>query len=263
MMILWLAAALVLLVGCSDKQPEVESTAETMPQVFTEMESLREGTGETEMSSDQKEAAVLRFSSFSGGGYEYTVSIDDPSVASCETRYEYEDNAEEIDGASYDFIVTFTGLKPGKTTAAVYGRSPILENEDSIYEVTVDEDLNVTLRSVRSLAIFYLYRNGDIAYDSYNITREEDGYYVSVNEEEPFRIRTEAADQLLEIIEKYDLESWDGFSESATGVLDGQGFWIEFTLTDGTHVSARGDNAFPEHYFDAIGAIQELLDELW
>ena len=91
----------------------------------------------------KEDEAVLYFSSFAGGGYEYTVQVEDPSVVECETRYVYEEHAEEIDGASFDYIVTFTGLKPGSTTVTVYGRSPIMENEDSIYTVSVDEDLNV------------------------------------------------------------------------------------------------------------------------
>ena len=40
---------------------------------------------------DLKEGeAVLYFSSFAGGGYEYTVQVDDHSVVRCGTRYEYE-----------------------------------------------------------------------------------------------------------------------------------------------------------------------------
>ena len=78
----------------------------------------------------KEEEAVLYFSSFAGGGYEYTAKVDDPSVVRCGTRYVYEEHAEELDGASFDYIVTFTGLKPGSTTVTIYGRSPVMENED-------------------------------------------------------------------------------------------------------------------------------------
>ena len=203
--------------------------------------------------------AVLCFSSFAGGGYEYTVQVDDHSVVRCGTRYEYEEHAEEIDGASFDFMVYFTGLKPGSTTVTIYGRSPIMENEDTIYTVTVDEDLHVTLTPVRAISSFYVYRNGEINYDSYRITLDTDGYYVSVNEEPAEPFNKFLAQALVEIIDKYDVASWDGFAESQDFVLDGEGFWLEFTLTDGTRVLARGDNAFPEHYFDAMGEIWEIL----
>ena len=206
-----------------------------------------------------KDEAVLYFSSFAGGGYEYTVQVDDHSVVRCGTRYEYEEHAEEIDGASFDFIVTFTGLKPGSTTATIYGRSPIMENEDSMYTVSVDEDLHVTLEPVRAISFFYVYRNGEINYDSYRITLDTDGYYLSVNEEPAAPFNKFLAQAIVDIIDKYDVASWDGFAESQDFVLDGEGFWLEFTLTDGTRVLARGDNAFPENYFDAMGEIWDIL----
>ena len=206
-----------------------------------------------------KDEAVLYFSSFAGGGYEYSVKVDNPSVVRCETRVEYEEHTEEIDGASFDYIVMFTGLKPGSTTATIYGRSPIMENEDRMYTVSVDEDLHVTLTPERAISSFFVYRSGEINYDSYRITLDMDGYYLSVNEEPAAPFNKFLAQALAEIIDKYDVASWDGFAESQDFVLDGEGFWLEFTLTDGTRVLARGDNAFPEHYFDAMGEMWEIL----
>ena len=206
--------------------------------------------------------AVLRFSSFAGGGYEYTVKIDDPSVAGCDTRYEYEEHAEEIDGASFDFIVSFTGLKPGSTSVTVYGRSPILENEDTIYTLSVDEALRITLTPVQAVSCFFVYRSGEINYDSYEITMEEDGYCLSVNGKPAQPVRTDAVNALLNVIETYEMISWDGFSESRSFVLDGEGFRLDFSLTDGTEVHASGDNAFPDHYFDAMGEIWDILTDM-
>ncbi len=208
-----------------------------------------------------EEEAVLRFSSFAGGGYEYTAEVGDPSVVRAETGVEYEAHAEEIDGASFDFTVSLTGLTPGTTTLAVYGRSPILENADSLYTVSVDEALRITLTPVRTISSFFVYRSGEINYDTYRITLEEDGYRVSVNEEPARPFSPEAVRALVEVIDTYGVDSWDGFSESRRNVLDGEGFWLEYTLTDGTRVLARGDNAFPEHYRDAVGEMWEILTD--
>ena len=203
--------------------------------------------------------AILSFSSFSGGGYEYTVTAEDPSIVSCESRYEYEPHAEEIDGASFDYIVSLTGLKPGETTVTVYGESPIAESENSVYAVAVDEKLQVTLSPVRALSYFYVYRNGEINYDSYQITMDADGYHVSINEDEAKPVSIDAVNALMKVIDTYDVASWDGFSESKSFVLDGEGFWLDFNLTDGTRVHASGDNAFPDHYFAAMGEIWDIL----
>ena len=90
---------------------------------------------------------------------------------------------------------------------------------------------------------------------------EENGYTVSVSDRKEKRFAVEDAEALMEVIEKYGIESWDGFSGSRKYVLDGEGFSLEIRFTDGTSVNARGDNAFPEHYFDAIGEIWEILEK--
>ena len=221
-------------------------------------------TGETVTTEEEKlmNTAVLRFSSFSGGGYEYSVDVNDPSIVQFEARYEYEEHAEEIDGASFDYIVSFTGLKPGTTTATIYGRSPIADNENSVYTVSVDNALHVTLTPVRTISSFYVYRNGEIHYDSYRITMETDGYHVSVNEEPELSVSTDVIDALMNVIDTYDMASWDGLSGTQRFVLDGESFWLDFTLTDGTRVHANGDNVFPDHYFEAMGAMWNILSQI-
>lgn len=205
------------------------------------------------------QSAVLRFSSFAGGGYEYTVKVDDPSVVRCEAKYEYEEQDEPIDGAAFDFTATFTGLKPGSTRAAIYGRSPILENEDSVYTVTVDDALNVTLTPVCSIATFYVSRMIEGGFASFRITMEEGEYRVSVDEgpERPFAAG--AVKELMGAIDAYGVAAWDGFKESDYNVEDGENFRLEIGFTDGTGVSARGDNAFPDNYDEAMGEMWRIL----
>ena len=67
------------------------------------------GGAESAEQAEAEGAAVISFSSFSGGGYEYTVEAEDPSVLQCEIRYEFEPNAEELDGATYDCLVILKG----------------------------------------------------------------------------------------------------------------------------------------------------------
>ena len=117
----------------------------------------------------------------------------------------------------------------------------------------------VTTTPVRAISAFSLYRYGDIAYDSYVITSDKNGYYVSINDEPEQPIDAAVADALMQVIDTYDVSSWDGFSETNEFVLDGEGFWLDFTLTDGTAVHASGENAFPEHYFEAMGEMWNIL----
>ena len=207
--------------------------------------------------------AVLTFSSFGGGGPEYSIEIDDPGIVSCSCRTEYEDQDQEaIPGAGFEVIYTFTGLKPGTTQMTVSMSSPLMERQDAHYSVVVDDDLNVTLSQERQISRFELYRNGEIAYDSYQIITFMDNWCVSVNGDEYQRIDDKYAEELFQVIEKYDLYQWDGFDEVRSGVLDGEGFRLEISFTDGTSIRANGDNAFPENYFQAVSEMQDILDSI-
>ena len=97
----------------------------------------------------ESSTAELRFDSFDGGGPKYDVEISDESIASCDIRREYYDaDHEEMDGAGYDVIVTFTGKKPGETTALAKESSPITDSFESQYRVTVNENLDVHIEEM-------------------------------------------------------------------------------------------------------------------
>lgn len=99
-----------------------------------------------EIDSMNLQSATLEFHSFDGGGPEYSVVIEDPSIVSYSSERKYsKSNHEELDGAGYTVIFTFTGLKQGETKMTVQERSPIADNSDTVYNVTVANDLTVTL----------------------------------------------------------------------------------------------------------------------
>ena len=54
--------------------------------------------------------------------------------------------------------------------------------------------------------------------------------------------------ELAQTFDQLGIASWNGFSKSADGVLDGTMFSFEAILCDGTVLSAHGSNAFPKNY---------------
>ncbi|MDO4867111.1 MAG: hypothetical protein Q4C10_11205 [Clostridia bacterium] len=215
--------------------------------------------------AEASETAELVFSSFEGGGPEYQVAIEDPEIASFACRTEYDDpDGAELLGAGFRIIYTFIGLKPGTTRLIVTQSSPLVEHCDAAYTLAVDEALNVTLSpdGPRVITGFSYFRFGELAYDGYQIARVADGYQVSVNNG-PFRkLDPAVADALCQVIETWDLFRWDGFDETQSDVLDGEGFSLEVLFSDGALIRAWGNNAFPEDYFEAAGEMQHILEDI-
>ena len=115
-----------------------------------EFGGIEDWTGEivTEEESDNSggEKAKLSFESFDGGGPDFNVVIANEGIVSYETEVKYRSSDHgEMDGSGFDKIITFTGIKPGETTLVVEERSPIADNLDHKYRVTVDDELNVQI----------------------------------------------------------------------------------------------------------------------
>ena len=90
--------------------------------------------------------AIITFDSFDGGGPSYDVKIEDENIAEYKQTSEYYNpNHDQMCGSGYDVIITFIGKTPGKTTATIECRSPIAENYDAVYDIEVNENLDITV----------------------------------------------------------------------------------------------------------------------
>ena len=206
--------------------------------------------------------ATLTFSSFEGGGPEISVEIDDPSIVTFRVSRSYDSpEGEPIPpGCGYRETYVFTGLNPGVTGMTVSSGSAIVARRDTRYTVAVDEALNVTLRCERALSRFWFTHGGYLPSRNYEVFMLEDEYYLCGNGGPSRKLDSSIVDELMRIVEDYDLFSWDGFAESAPFVLDGEGFCLDVAFSDGAAIHATGDNAFPEHYYDVCDEIESLLD---
>ena len=230
--------------------------------IFLLLAMLLPGVAVTAETGEPMKESVLTFSSFDGGGPEYRITIEDREIVtySVRSQYDYPEDPQPP-GSGYTKTYTFTGLKPGPTTVTVSARSPIAENYDAVYQVTVDKDLNITLNRTVAFSKYELTRISEDGLRRYQIVMLNHEYFMSVDEGEFRRIKTETADALYRVYEEYDLYLWDGFDEALPEVDDGEGFSLNIVLSDGTHIHAKGDNAFPESYYDAADEMEEILME--
>ena len=130
-----------------------------------------------------------------------------------------------------------------------------------VFQLTAFSENEIAENQNRRITHFELVLSSDMPSRCYEIFSLEDGYWLS-NYNGPARhLDEETVQELQQIIEIYDVLSWDGFEGSNPYVLDGEGFRLDIEFSDGVKVHATGDNSFPEHYFDASYAMESLLEQ--
>lgn len=149
-----LAFLLLSAAGCAGETKGADSADITGQSAISGQSSQTEsqkatGSAQTDTKDDARlSQTTLSFPSFDGGGPEYSVVAEDGSIFSCASERVYGNkDHDEIDGAPYDVVFTFTGRRAGETTFTVFEYSPIdgEKNEVGVYGVTVDEALNITV----------------------------------------------------------------------------------------------------------------------
>ena len=95
------------------------------------------------------ETLEMSFSSFDGGGPEYTAVFSAPEKVWVETRRQYDEPYDEMaTGSGYTETMIFHGRVPGRTemTIEIYGPlTPVYEGPLTVYILEVDESYNVRL----------------------------------------------------------------------------------------------------------------------
>ena len=112
-----------------------------------------------------------------------------------------------------------------------------------------------------ALKEFRILRGGYNIPQSYKLYRAGDEFLIVKNNEQFFESDISAADELVKIMDRYDIWSWDGFNESDPFVLDGEEFSLSADFTDGRSVEASGNNAFPDNYSEAYRGLEQMLEE--
>ncbi len=209
--------------------------------------------------------AVLVFSSFDGGGFEYNITVDNPEIVTYTRQRDYGSDRHLFEtGSPYQEYFIFSGLKTGSTKVTIFASSPIIDSYEMVYQADVNENLEVTLTAARSISRFELYLHGEMAPRYYSVYMLQNEPYLSVRDNENYRrIDQKTVDDLTGVFEAYDVASWNGFSGYNGYVLDGEGFRLEIYLNDGSYISATGDNSFPEHYHEVISQWEEILNDAY
>ena len=128
-----------------------------------------------------------------------------------------------------------------------------------LFYAAIAAGAGTTEATEHALTRFRFSRWGEMKPRTWVVLWEGDRCTIREDEGEPRPFAAELAAELAQVVIDCDMESWSGVYSTGYEVLDGECFSLEMAFADGTIVSAYGDNAFPERYDEAAGALDAIF----
>lgn len=104
----------------------------------------------------------------------------------------------------------------------------------------------------------------------YEIVCKDDEYTVNikpsgVSENDMFvkKIDLSFVKKIEDILNKYNVSRWNGFSKSDKNVLDGNSFSLSVIFQNDEKISASGYMMYPDNYGDVSGELDKLFMDIY
>ncbi len=131
----------------------------------------------------------------------------------------------------------------------------------------------VTMSSFTSGGRHFSYSTHGMAYNSgfdYSVDERKGKLYAKMRlpnlfntNAREFEIPDELFDRITDVINRFNGDSWDGFSGHAEGVMDGESFSFSYNDGKGRKISAGGYMSWPEGLGSAINIIKGMMEEAY
>ena len=109
--------------------------------------------------------------------------------------------------------------------------------------------------------------NGNVIYE---INYKDDKYIASIkpnnkSEEEKLEIELskDNLEKIVNVLDEYDVASWNKFSKRDQNVLDGNGFSFSLRTQDGKEIVASGYMKWPTNYGKVQGELDHIFTEIY
>ena len=104
----------------------------------------------------------------------------------------------------------------------------------------------------------------------YEILKKDDKYYANIKpylvpSDEAFEVELDekVINEIIEVLNKYEVSKWDGFSKSNKYVLDGDSFSFSIHMEDGSDIFASGYMMWPKNYGEVKSELNRILGPLY
>ncbi len=104
----------------------------------------------------------------------------------------------------------------------------------------------------------------------YEITKKGSIYYANIKpylvpSDEAFEVELDekVINEIIEVLNKYEVSKWDGFSKSDKYVLDGDSFLFSLRMDNGSDIYASGYMIWPKNYGEVKSELNRILGPLY
>ena len=120
--------------------------------------------------------------------------------------------------------------------------------------------------------LHFSYSNGYVAnaYTTYDIELKDGKYYALIKpylipEEETFEVEIDKkkVNEIINILNKYEVNKWDGYNKSDKYVLDGDSFSFWIYMANGNDIHASGYMKWPKNYGEVKSELDRILGPLY
>ena len=126
------------------------------------------------------------------------------------------------------------------------------------------------INSIKSLHFSYSSGYMANAYTTYDIELKDGIYYALIKpylipDTGTFEVEMDKSkiDEIIEVLNKYEVSKWDGFDKSNQNVLDGDSFSFSLYMKDDSKVQASGYMMWPKNYSEVKSELDRILGPLF
>ena len=123
--------------------------------------------------------------------------------------------------------------------------------------------------SIKKFSYHYSDGNAMWAYTNYKIECEEKCIAIikpnGIPEESEVEVEIDekVINNLLDLLNKYEVGKWNGFRKSDKNVLDGHDFSLSIWQDDGTNIHASGYMKWPKNFREVSKELKEIFQPLY
>jgi hypothetical protein len=106
-------------------------------------------------------------------------------------------------------------------------------------------------------------------YVHYVLRKTDDGYIANIkpvnidpDECHDFPVEESKVEELIGILNTYEVSKWDGFDKVDKRILDGRSFTLSVWINDEDNISAHGYMKYPNNYKEVRKALDEFFGGL-